>query len=619
MKNLFKSKKIQSFLIMIVLFVSLFFFSACDELDDVDEEGNKISSSIIKIIYKPYASSKPNLLSTKTYGEIIYDGLIEQSEDFLTRAVASYGLGEIEVKNKNGSKVDVSPNIETDFQTLLACSSLNKTQKTELAQDVSKFTHVYFHSSNKVMILANTAPKANILSSMLTITDADGTITYTANSSLKNLTKNTNVSSSATLDSNCVYKYSTGSNIAFLFVGGHIGSNSSLNSFSNSSNALNYIKSFFNSDYNNIQKSFAGVVGGSLSSNGEDKNLSFNSWKYSLTESEYNSVSNNVKNYLEKYLDKFSLSFATELAKIILLRVEGTTMPQDLANLYTSALNEINSSIAGTTSSTTNREAFLTASCEYIDHLGYLKEEKLSILNYILNTVIGPNIVTQSDLSKVDLAKAVEDDLETLTGTNLNKFILKTWALSNEVYEKYPQNPILEYKTIRKSYVEDVDIEINGYIQSIVVMDKKSLEITDAIFTFEEKEEPKSNNEISFICAYISYIDGQFNDDPYGDSPVVTDETKTINFEFPLPQNKPLKVDNCDDNLKGNDTINSDTGSLFVHSENLYKDASTPIEEGFAWFFHDAMNDYVQIVFAGKDIFSLNEINLNTFGAGAYL
>ena len=59
-------------------------------------------------------------------------------------------------------------------------------------------------------------------------------------------------------------------------------------------------------------------------------------------------------------------------------------MPQELANLYTSAVNETNSVISGTTTSTTNREAFLTASCEYIDHVGYLKEEKLSLINCIL-------------------------------------------------------------------------------------------------------------------------------------------------------------------------------------------------------------------------------------------
>lgn len=594
-KNLFKSGKVKYFLIMMISFVSLFFFIG----SGFTSCGSKDEKVIVKIVYKPYASaSVPGLLTFGTYADMIYDDLLDVSEDILTRLVARFGLGDLGIEDKDGETI--SPNITTDFNSLFSTSSLSSSEKESLAQEVSKLTHVYLSTTDKVLILANSAPKSTLLPSLLTITNSDGSITYTANSNLENLTNKSSFSSGEQLENNCAYRYKNGSTIAFAFVGGYVGSSSGTNSFSSTTNASNYVSKFFNSCYNNIQKSFESV---SINDNA-DSDLKFNSWDYCLTESEFNSCNYNAEDFLDVYLEKYQLSFAVEIAKSILLRYENTQFPDELANLYSQAVSETQSVKTGSYS-TSARENFIETCIEYIDHLGLLIEEKELLLNSVFNEVIGSDFISDEDIQDAGISAAIKENLETLDGTT-NKFILASWVSVNESFNLFPAKAILEYETFDTTTIDD--FEVKGFIQSIIIMCEDSFKLSSVLMQFEAKTE----NELSFDCALRTYCDGTLQE-----YPMVLDESElevnSISFDFITYTESRVVIENCDDNLKGNSTINKDTYGLFIPTSRMYENATMDVQTGFGWCFSDAINDFAEIVFLSQNIFSLNEIDIKGF------
>ena len=149
MKNLFKSKKFNSFLLTMIMSISLFLFSACGNTGGE----NDTFSTIYKLVYRPYATTIPSG-SSKSYGEIIEDNVLELSGDILTRIVAEYGIGEISLENGDL----VSPKTDgVDYEELLGLgTTLSDIEKIAYAQDFSKITNVYYTSENKKMQDADT-------------------------------------------------------------------------------------------------------------------------------------------------------------------------------------------------------------------------------------------------------------------------------------------------------------------------------------------------------------------------------------------------------------------------------------------------------------------------------
>lgn len=594
MKSLFRLTRIKSLLIMMVSFVSLLFFTCsfygCSISEDV----------IIKVIYKPYASeSVPGILNFGKYSDYIYKNLVEESEDILTRMVARYGLGDVGLKDN--SNVAIKPKINTDFNSLFATSGINESEKEGYASDISKFTQVYLNTSNKILILSNVSPKASLLSSILTITNSGSSVTYKALVKFKNLTRGGEVSANTQLDNNCVYRYENGNTLAFVFVGGYIGNNSGTNNFSNTSNALTYIKKFFNNDYNAIQKNY---VSETLNDD-VDKDLKFNAWNYSLTQSKFDSCNSDPEDFLDEYLKAYTLSMATELAKNILLRYEGTEFPSELNSIYNSALAETERVKAGDYEDK-DRKKFIEACCEYIDHVGFLLDEKEIILKSLFGKVIGSTLITATDISDVDFKDAIENNKESIESADVNKFISNSWFIINETYSSFPCKPILEYKTFKKSPVDDY--KVNGYIQSIVFMSKDSFKVSAGLLNFKNK----MDKDIDFKITIRGYIDGVFVKPSLLSIDKEDLKNETISFSTDF------KVNDCDDNLKGDSTINDDTYNLFSFNSVIYKDANQSIEQenknelqgGFGWCFNDTMNDFVEIVFGSPNIFNLNEIDI---------
>lgn len=567
MKNLFKSKKINSFLLTMIMIISLFFFNACDESD---MGGDNI---ILKVFYRPYASSRVSLFGD-TYAETIEKDLLEVSGDVLSRIVGEYGIGEVSVKDGESTKI-VSPDAgETNYQALLAVSSLTEAQNKAIAGDFSSITNIYFSFSSSIMILSNFSVNSTIASNMVTYDDVN--TQYVANTSLTKISGSGGaVSSSDALETNCVYKYSNGNSISYIFLGGYIGSNSNENSFTSALNINKYLAKLFGSNYNKIQHSFVGSITASQEGIDVSDGL-FAAWTYSLTSAEYNSCNGDANAFKEKYLEKYQFSFAVELAKTILTRYEGLTLTEELTTLYTSA--------SSVSASNSDKETFIEKCCEYIDHYGLLPEENELLKNYILNTLIGSTITSSNPNYAENCASVLEE-----SRTN------------------YTANPILEYRTYEGLKEEP---KVDGYIQSFVIMTTDEYDFSNFAAVFESEDESVKSQ---FLTTIRHYSDGVVNEYPY----VIGEEDMEDNFySFSISDASAdavdkLKIVSCTDNipsgaLVAKNTIDNDIKHLFKYSK------TTQNTVGCAWCFEDASASYVEVVFGTNTMFDLFELKVSS-------
>ena len=141
MRNLFKSKKFNSFLLTMIMCLSLFLFSACGNTPG----GNGASGAnvIYKLIYRPYSTVIPKG-SDKSYGKIIEENVLEVSSDVLSRIVGAYGIGEIEVKDGDSTKTVMPKTDGVEYEDLLGLTStVSETDKIAYAQDNESFGRVW--------------------------------------------------------------------------------------------------------------------------------------------------------------------------------------------------------------------------------------------------------------------------------------------------------------------------------------------------------------------------------------------------------------------------------------------------------------------------------------------
>ena len=77
-------KKILNILLAIMLCASLLLFSACAQGDDEDNK------PVLKIVYRPYATSKPFELLDDTYIDLAYQNILDLSDNILTASFSCW-------------------------------------------------------------------------------------------------------------------------------------------------------------------------------------------------------------------------------------------------------------------------------------------------------------------------------------------------------------------------------------------------------------------------------------------------------------------------------------------------------------------------------------------------
>lgn len=556
MKNLFKSKKFNSFLLTMIMIISLFFFGCSGGEDDPKDQ-------IFKVVYRPYSTSRPVLLG-KTYGEIIEENVLEVSSDILTRLVAEFGIGDVSVKDGEGTKI-VSPDTSgVDYASLLGISNtLSDTQKKEYATDFGKINNTYYSASNKILILSNDTALSSTANTIVTY-DTENSV-HKAGANMQRITgTQMSVSSGNQLAANCAYKYTSGNTVTYIFIGDYIGS--SANSIVGTTNIASYVSKIYNSNFNNIQKSFKDVT----INDGGVGQINFTPWKWTVS-----GEKSSADDFLTAYLTQYQYSMAVEIANAILTRYETFTLNEELTNLYTTAQSS---------SGNAEKEAFIKKCCEYIDHLGILDTEIVKISSLIIDNVIG------------------------ISNT---KFAEKCASVLNETKTNYEAQAILEYKDFKTS--NDIsDVKVDGYIHSIIIFSNKEYTVGEFFLTFKA-EDPLSlnfklrvrNGNSSNIYPLADMTEDDFEGETYSVS--VTDVPDVDSDDWKVSNSDTNKLDS--NNLIAKSTLKEGTAKFFeycVYSEPINPD----IDPSGGWFMKDEGNSYVEFVFTTTNLMIRNEFEI---------
>ena len=566
MKNLFKSKKFNSFLLTMIMCLSLFLFSACGDIDDGDEGGGagggtSSSKVVYKLIYRPYATTIPSG-SDKSYGEIIEQNILDLSSDVLSRIVGEYGIGEVSVKDGESTKL-VSPKTDgVDYEGLLGLSTtLSDIEKIDYAQDFSKITNIYYSSqNNKVLVLSNYSVSISSLLEYDTDTSA-----YIAKSDLKDLNTGSTIPADEELLIQTSYKFSDGGDIAYVFIGETIGSNS----INGTDNVKTFVSKFFKSNFGSIQKSLTGNI---TIVDGSDTDLPFSAWNWSLTDAEFASCTT-AEEYKLKYIEKFQLNMGVEIAKTILTRYEGLTLTEELDSLYQQA--------SVVSAGDSQKEKFISDCCDYIDHLGLTEEEKTLLTKYLTETAIGSTIAVSGTNYEENCANVLLD------------------TMSN-----YALNPILEIKTFEGTLETD---EIDGYLQSIVMIAEKEREPESFVMSIGLKEE---NEDMGFM-PLIRYSDAEAS--VVQATPFEVDaedlEYGVICGDFgDVAEDTEILLKPTTDNLTDGSVMANGISQYFIN---------TKVSEngrGVGWCYNDTSICYLEIAFPTSDFFPQNQIISIEFG-----
>jgi len=566
MRNRNKSKKINSFLLTMIMIISLFFFVGCDF------DGPKVT---IKIIYRPYSTSRQNLF-TKTYGELIEENLLDVSEDVLTRLVGAYGLGDVDVKDGNGTET-VSPSLEEVSYSSLLGASLSDNEEKECAEEFSKVTSVFYSQSDLILVLSNFYVSAGSLVSLSEIEvepEEETEEAYVAQTSgLESLNGGGYYYYDDTLEDGAYY-YRQGDEFAYVF----LGSGSGASSITSITNVEFFVSELTATHYNHIQRFIDSIN----VQNEACADLDGLCWKYSLSESEYADIYDS-EDFLSDYVDKFQKLFAVELSRAILTRYEGCELSEELQVLYDIA-SDINSSEM-------DQYTFIGRCCEYIDHYGLMECEKDVLTKVIKEQIIGEDIALSSD------------EYETRLNEILDELLTKS-VENNECI------PLLEYKSyICNSYVEDV--EIDGYVQSIVIIGTdEDFDFSSFIFEFDCDSIVKDDYDFTFV----SMVNNELEEYPFD-----VDEEE-FNEDHAIWTDISDGVDDIDEIIikKSTDPLSKlidfngiaylvdddDEVECFCHSQDNTNTG------GFAWIFNDDNCDYVQVVFGTRSLCINNQFNI---------
>ena len=454
-----KLKKFKFVSFLVLIFFSLFCFSACADADLTEEkileQIGKDTNLSLKLIYRPFGSHK---FGEKTYNEIVNQALLDLSDTIITGMVGQYGYGEIEMDYKDPSLPieRLTPELGTNFDNFIGMLSLDispnketaKREKGDLAVKFSGIKNVFYSQETKFLGLS----REESASSLVTTNGSGSTTTYTANlpktsgTLLVNLNQNMPYSHGATLPHG-VYLYTSKTGYAFLFLGDKAPISAGL--------IKGYIQNSLSSNFGRIQQN---VVAGDitdLKTSGESQIVSgagsenkFHPWKYSIEDNDLTKIllsSDPAANFLKEYKTKHLLSYAVEIAKVFLTfggeKQGGVNLPTKMEELYTRATQDY--------ASKTDKEAFLKEASEYLSHMGILPSEVEPLTEALKNNIIG-TLIAKNNYEMAEFCATYIKDLQ----------------------EKISYKPILEMLSTNEGALEE--LEIPGYIQSIMYYKEES-------------------------------------------------------------------------------------------------------------------------------------------------
>ncbi len=564
MKNLFKSKKIHTFLLTMIMIVSLFFFSACGEEDE------KI---LFKIVYRPYASSFCPGETFKTYKTVIKENIMNVSENILTRTVGAFGIGELEFEQADGSIITLKPELDDNYYTNLLGVSDTSRNYEEVVSTITRTTNIIYLSgsgSNNILVLSNYQVTSSMISNFVSYNEEDKE--FIAQTGLTELSNNRSYSYGESLNINSIYMYNSGDDFSFVFVGDYAYSSS--NSFNVLSNARIYVTKILSTNYNNIQQTVSRVD----MYDGVDVSVTAAKWKFSLEDNELVGIQN-AEEYLNAYKEKYNYHFAVELANAILTRSE-SKLSEDLQNLYEKATRS--------NSSNTERENFIDSACNYIDHLGLIEEEIESLSKFFLNTAIGTTISDRNELLAESCKKLLTETLNDVGTT-----------------------PLLEVLSYKGSELND--IKIDGYIQSIIMLREDDSYDFSLMYAFFE------TNENQEIIPYDITVRHQEKGDVV-EYPIAVDENDLkdgclfVDMSEVLNNNKEsIRISKCSDPIKAGllSKVTSIVEKAEEYKNKFIYSTSTKNTDGMSWCFNDEDSNFIEITFGYNSLCTNQQMNLS--------
>ena len=314
--------------------------------------------------------------------------------------------------------------------------------------------------------------------------------------------------------------------------------------------------------------------------------------KAGLNATELQNAYSSKDNYEETYKEKFLLSFEVLVARTLLGGTEPlpTNLPTSLPDGSTpkADLNSVFERAISNSSTASDKEDFLAEACYYIDHTGLTKYDIENLYQNLKTYVMGEASLSAEE--NFYLKKNYEE-------TILNK----EESLLNLLKTVFPGQPILDFIVIDNSGGVD-DLDIDGYLHSIIMTAKKEVEIGVINMFLKEKE-----NELN----YDGQVFAIYNDNS--------------------------SVNQCALIVEGNEGLNND-GSLVVDTDSYFSieckisDGKKNLEcsdfdfdsEKFkgtdgtvyhAWFFNKD-TQYFEVVFASKNIYNLQKLDIDVFSLG---
>lgn len=570
MKKLFSNKKFNSFFLVLVMIFSLFFFGCSNGEDD---------SVYMKIVYRPYSTSKP-LGIGKTYAELVEDEVLALSEDILTELVGAYGPNSITYMDGLLPKT-LKPSLNgVDYKTLFGYGTLGGlfSSEDDFALELGAMTNLYISTENNLVTLTKGEFTSSDIADLLLLIPQ----LMIPGAALDNI----QVVSGSLSNGTFLLRISTGDLYYYVFYGGEIAGINYISPSNNFQNAKTYFARLFNSNYNVIEKDYVGVN----IVDGSNNDLQFAHWKYNLLNGNLDNQISNGNTYLSQFLDKYKLPFAAHVAKAML--VGGEDLPNDLPKGETSFASLYEQAKQGNNSKC---QEFIKLASKYIDHLGLVESNINQLRDVIKSEVIGDGTMPNEKIYDTS-------ESNILTKNNYDTIIP---ACLNKVLENNPAKPILEYITVDSGVIDE--LEIDGYLQSIIFMSNDKREMTSLLAQLEFEEDV-----VPFYYVTMRYC----NNEQILEYPIEVEEDDfkggIISFDFG-------NIAKDLESIEIKDSKNTLLGDGFVLIGDLYKNfvysSQTDYTDGYAWCFNDLENSYVEVVFAVNNVFDRYKVDIFAFSA----
>ncbi len=593
-------KRAKNFLLIIMIFVSLFLFcfplSGCTPEMGGTFEDDSTNKPAIFLVYRPYANAIGEG-QTKSYAERAYDNLIDLSEEIIAEVVGYYGYGAVLVPTIENPLRVLSPDTSgADFQTLFGLSSgLTSEQKLLLISNLNSLTSIYVDSANKIMILSSGGVEAADLFEQKT----DPTPGYytkhaltAVSSNATDLAENDFVAASFN-GLNQVYFYLSGTTFSYVFLGDRVGTEPYLGALNEFTNTRNFLSKLFNYDLANIERKFVGVT--ELAEN-TLKDLTFSSWK-SKTGGSYSTAAE----YLQAYKSANTQTFAVYLAASILTNgtfewpEEDVDLPFDyfpavfdeLGNDHACSLETLFENATKTGATENDQEKFLQVASLFLDHFG----------------------ITDLDINNVFLA--VKQGLIGEDSYDESWYSDNITLVSNQIFSQNSATPLLEYYDSRVEGTYPVileDIAVSGYIQSIIIMTEGSVQPSHILM--ETNEAPSSPDYVLKIrCNYgmpivASGYYGSVNDDISSTLDFLVVGTSDENGEGILEEGRKYEL------FASAEDVTIDVIQDFSFSKTEFeKDTNVYY---YAWYFNKDVR-FLELAFASPNVYKLQYFDISSF------